>query len=90
VARRVKLVFDGLMLADLEAIYRWIAKDNWTVANAVVECVFASVEPLASFPHIAHAGRDKGALEWVVPRLPYIVIYEIHPERDVEIVAAVV
>jgi hypothetical protein len=47
--------------------------------KAVVACVFASVEPLASFPHIEHAGRDEGALEWVVPRRPYIVIYEIHP-----------
>jgi toxin ParE1/3/4 len=39
---------------------------------------------------MGHAGRDEGTFEWVVPRLPYIVVYEIHPERDEIIVAAVV
>jgi addiction module RelE/StbE family toxin len=86
----VKLVFDGLALADLEGIYTWIAKDNPTAAKAVVERVFESIEHLAAFPHMGHAGRDEGTHEWVVPRLPYIVIYEIHAERDEVIVVAVV
>jgi plasmid stabilization system protein ParE len=86
----VKLVFDGLALADLEGIYNWIAKDNPTAAKAVAERVFESVEHLAAFPHMGHAGRDEGTHEWVVPRLPYIVIYEIHAERDEVIVVAVV
>jgi toxin ParE1/3/4 len=86
----VKLVFDDLALADLEGIYNWIAKDNPTAAFAVVERVFASIEHLASFPHMGHAGRDEGTFEWVVPRLPYIAVYEIHAERDEVIVVAVV
>jgi toxin ParE1/3/4 len=86
----VKLVFDEQALVDLEDIYNWIAKDNPTAALAVVERLFASAEHLASFPHMGHAGRDAGTQEWVVPRLPYIVIYEIHAERDEVIVVAVV
>jgi len=39
--------------------------------------VFASVEHLASFPEMGHMGFDAGAYERVVPRLPYIVVYEI-------------
>jgi len=39
---------------------------------------------------MGHAGRDVETLEWVVPRLFYIVIYEIHPDRDEVIVVAVV
>jgi plasmid stabilization system protein ParE len=31
----VKLVFDDLALADLEAIYNWIAKDNPAAAKGV-------------------------------------------------------
>ena len=86
----MKLVFDEKALVDLEGIYNWIAKDNPSAALAVVERVFASAEHLASFPQMGHAGRDEGTLEWVVPRLPYIVIYEIHVDRDEVIVVAVV
>ena len=86
----MKLVFDEQALVDLEGIYNWIAKDNPAAAKAVVERVFASTEHLASFPHMGHAGRDEGTQEWVVPRLPYIVIYEIHADRDEVIAVAVV
>ena len=86
----MKLVFDEKALVDLEGIYNWIAKDNPTAALAVVERVFASTEHLAAFPQMGHAGRDEGTLEWVVPRLPYIVIYEIHADRDEVVVVAVV
>ena len=86
----MKLVFDDRALGDLAAIHEWIAKENPRAAKAVVERLFASIEHLASFPHMGHAGRDEGTREWVVPRLPYIVIYEIHPDRDEIIVIAVV
>jgi toxin ParE1/3/4 len=86
----VKLVFDDLALADLEGIYNWIAKDNPKAAFAVVERLFESAEHLTTFPDMGRPGRDEGTFEWVVPRLPYIMIYEIHRVRDEIIVAAVV
>ena len=86
----MRLAFDEKALADLERIYRWIAKDNTAAAQAVVERLFASIEHLASFPHMGHAGRDKGTQEWVVPQLPYIVVYEIDARLDEVIVVAVV
>ena len=86
----MKLVFDEAALADLEGIYNWIAQDNPPAAKAVVERVFASTEHLVTFPQMGHSGRDEGTLEWVVPRLPYIVVYELYPERDEVVVIAVV
>lgn len=86
----MKLIFDETALVDLEGIYNWIAKDNPVAAKAVVERLFSSAEHLASFPQMGHAGRDDGTFEWVVPRLPYIVIYEIYAERDEVVVTAVV
>jgi toxin ParE1/3/4 len=85
----VKLVFDDRALADLVGIYNWIVKDNPAAAKAVVERVFESVEHLATFPRMGHAGRDEGTLEWVVPRLPYIVVYEVDEARGEVIVGAV-
>ena len=86
----MKLIFDENALVDLEGIYNWIAKDNPAAAKAVVERLFASTEHLATLPQMGHAGRDEGTHEWVVPRLPYIVVYEIHADRDEVIVMAVV
>ena len=75
----MKLVFDENALSDLEGIYNWIAKDNPRAAKAVVERLFESVEHLATFPRMGQLGRDEGTFEWVVPRLPYIVV---HGARD--------
>ena len=86
----MKLVFDDRALSDLEGIFSWIAKDNPVAAKAVVERIFGSVEHLARFPQMGHAGRDEGSFEWVVPRLPYIVIYEIHRDKDEVIIVGVV
>ena len=86
----MKLIFDEKALVDLEGIYNWIAKDNATAARAVVERLFASTEHLAAFPQMGRVGRDERTFEWVVPRLPYIVIYEVHAGRDAVIVTAVV
>jgi plasmid stabilization system protein ParE len=56
----------------------------------VVERLFESIEHLITFPRMGHVGRDDATLEWVVPQLPYIVVYEMLPERDEIIVTAVV
>src|SRR5688572_9138715 len=57
--------------------------------KAVVDRVFTSTELLASFPYMGRAGRDEGTREWVVPRLPYIVVYEVHEDTGEVIVIAV-
>ena len=86
----MRLVFDDLALGDLENIYDWIAKSNPTAAKAVVDRLFESIEHLLTFPRMGHVGRDEATFEWVVPQLPYIVVYELHPERDALIITAVV
>jgi len=85
----MKLVFDDRALGDLEGIHQWITQDSPRAAQAVVERIFASVELLASFPHMGRPGGEEGTREWVVPRLPYIVVYEVVDERDEVIVVAV-
>lgn len=86
----MKLRFDEKALVDLENIFNWIARDSPAAAKAVVDRVFASAEHLPAFPQMGHAGRDEGTYEWVVPKLPYIVIYEIDAAASAVIVVAVV
>jgi toxin ParE1/3/4 len=82
----VKLAFDDRALVDLEGIHHWIAQDSPKAAKAVIERILSSTELLASFPYMGRAGREEGTREWVVPRLPYVVIYEVH-EAEVIVIA---
>jgi len=74
----MKLVFDTKALSDLEAIYDWISSDSPSIAAEVVERMFSSIERLSLFPQMGRVGAVSGTREWVVPRLPYIVVYEVH------------
>jgi len=85
----MKLVFDDQALADLESIFDWIARDSRATAKIVVDRLFSSTELLISFPFMGHAGRSPGTLEWVVPRLPYIVVYEVDQAQDRVVVIGV-
>jgi toxin ParE1/3/4 len=85
----MKLVFDDRALADLEGIYRWITQDSTSTAKAVVDRLFGSIELLISFPFMGHTGHVPDTFEWVVPRLPYIVVYEVDQAREQVIVTAV-
>jgi addiction module RelE/StbE family toxin len=85
----MKIVFDTKAIGDLEGIFDWIAEDNLANARAVIERILASVERLGAYPEMARAGRIAGTREWVVPRLPYIVVYELHRDRGELVVTAV-
>jgi len=85
----MKLVFDERALADLESIFDWIAQDSPASARIVIDRLFSSIELLVSFPFMGHAGRDSGMLEWVVPRLPYIVVYQVDQAQDRVVVTGV-
>lgn len=85
----MKLVFDDQAIADLADIFDWISKDSPAAAKVVTDRLFSSIELLGSFPRMGHIGRDPETFEWVVPRLPYVVIYEIDQQMDRVVVTAV-
>jgi len=83
------LVFDDQAITDLENIFAWIAQESPATARVVIDRLFSSIELLISFPRIGHVGRDPDTFEWVVPRLPYIVVYEVDRQGERVIVTAV-
>jgi toxin ParE1/3/4 len=66
--------------------FRWTAHPP---QKTVLDRLFSSIELLITFPFMGHAVGDTGALEWVVPRLPYIVAYQVDPTNDRIVVTAV-
>ena len=85
----MKLVFDDQAIADLENIFGWIDQDSPGIARTVTDRLFSSIELLISFPFIGHVGRDPDTFEWVVPQLPYLVVYEVDRAQERVIVTGV-
>ena len=71
----MRVIIGAEALAHLDGIFDWIAKDDPAAATRVVGRIFDDLERLSEFPHIGHVGREEGTFEWVVPGLPYIIIY---------------
>jgi addiction module RelE/StbE family toxin len=86
----MKLIWDDEALADLDDIFNWIAQDSPAAGKAVVDRLFSSAELLIDFPFMGHIGREPDTFEWAVPKLPYIVVYEVHREQQRVVVTAVV
>jgi plasmid stabilization system protein ParE len=74
---------------DLERIYAWIARDEPRLADNVVERIVDNTARLGRFPRLGHAGKVAGTYEWVVPGLPYIIVYVADHEADVLDVLAI-
>jgi plasmid stabilization system protein ParE len=77
----MKVIIRGAAYDDLERIHAWIANDRPRSADAVVGRILESAERLGRFPYMGHTGRVPGTLEWVIPGLPYIVVYRVREDE---------
>jgi toxin ParE1/3/4 len=78
----MKVTFDPRAIEDLTNIHSWISLDRPATASAVIESILTSLERLGRFPEMGRAGVVEGTREWVIPRLPFIVVYAIDPRQD--------
>ena len=85
----MKVIIREAAYDDLDRIFDWITKDHPRSAHAVIDRILESAERLGRFPHLGHSGRRLGTFEWVVPGLPYIVIYQLNIDDDVVGVIAI-
>jgi addiction module RelE/StbE family toxin len=86
----MELIWDDDALADIEDIFKWIAEDSPVAAKTVVDRLFSSAELLIDFPFMGHIGREPDTYEWVVPKLPYIVVYEVDRAQNQVVITGVV
>jgi len=85
----MRVIVRGAAYDDLDRIYAWIAKDRPRAADAVIERILESGERLGRFPYMGHQGRAAGTSEWVIPGLPYILVYQVRDDDELVIVMAV-
>jgi len=83
----MKVIFRTSAHFDIAGIYSYIAQQSsQAIAQRVVTRIRKATTRLAEFPYSGRRGADKGTRELVVPRLPYIIVYEV-TSPGVEIVA---
>jgi toxin ParE1/3/4 len=75
--RLVKLSFSAEARDNIETIYDYIKERNPIAASNVAARIYRSAEGLRQFPHMGRIGLAAGTREWVVPGLPYILVYEV-------------
>ena len=78
----MRISYDDRALSDIAKIYRWIAYERPAIAGKVVWRLYASIERLTDFPDIGRPGKDPGTREWIVPKTPYLVVYEVFESSD--------
>jgi toxin ParE1/3/4 len=71
-------------LADFEGQFAYIARDNLRNAILVADRIDHSVGVLADMP-FGRPGRVAGTYEALIPKIPFIVVYELPDDRTLAI-----
>ena len=75
---------------DLHRIFEWISHDNPTAAAKMAAQIRDRISflELDSLANMGRPGLDPGTRELI--EYPYIIVYEVHPDRDeIEVLAIV-
>ena len=83
----MRVIWTRRALADLDAMFTYVAKDNRDLAERLTFEIEARVRTLVDYPEIGRPGRADGTRELVITGTPYILPYRVRDGR-VEILAA--
>lgn len=74
---------------DLFSIRDWIAEDDARVADQVIARIVQTAMMFGQFPILGRVGRVAGTREFSVVGLPYLIVYRIESETEVDVVTVV-
>lgn len=78
----MRIEWSSAAVADLQAITQWIEQDRGIeTANRIARRIYEAVQSLLTMPYRGRYGRIENTRELVLPRLPYLVVYQISEER---------
>jgi len=81
----LKVNFTPQARDDLIAIRDWIAQDNERAAERVVSRIIQIAMMFGQFPKLGRVGEIAGTRVFVVPGLPYRVVYAILAEEEIDV-----
>jgi toxin ParE1/3/4 len=78
----MRIEWSARAVSDLTAISEYIEEDrNLDIANRVTRSIYDAVQTLRTLPYRGRYWRIENTREMVIPRLPYIVVYQAFEER---------
>lgn len=77
--------FTPQALDDLRAIRGWIAADDESAADRVLSRIRQTAMMFGQFPLLGRTGRIERTREFSVVGLPYLIVYRIASETDLDI-----
>jgi toxin ParE1/3/4 len=86
---RMKVRFAAEALVHIAGIRFYIGGRSPQAATHIVERIFSEADRLGEIPQLGHIGTVPGTHEWIVPRLPYIIVYELNEAADEIVVLGV-
>ncbi|MGU3391660.1 type II toxin-antitoxin system RelE/ParE family toxin [Sphingomonas sp. M1A8_2b] len=70
---------------DLRAIRDWIAEDDSRAAERVVVRIVQTAVMFGQFPLLGRTGQVDGTREFSVVGLPYLIVYALAANSDVDV-----
>ena len=70
---------------DLASIRDWIAEDDERAADRVVARIVQTAMMFGQFPLLGRAGSVEDTREFSVVGLPYLIVYRIASDTDVDV-----
>ena len=74
---------------DLLSIREWIARDNQRIAEQVISRILQTVAMFERFPMLGRVGRVEETREFSVIGLPYVIVYAIASDTDIDVLTVV-
>jgi toxin ParE1/3/4 len=78
----VRIEWSSSAVADLQAITEWDrAGPGYRGGDRIARGIYEAIQSLRTMPYRGRYGRIENTRELVIPRLPYLVVYQISEER---------
>jgi toxin ParE1/3/4 len=74
---------------DLASIRDWIAEDDERAADRVVARIVQTAMMFGQFPLLGRAGLVENTREFSVVGLPYLIVYRIGSDTDVNVLTII-
>ena len=81
--------FTSLARDDLLAIKNWIAEHDKRSADRVISRIRQTAMMFGQFPLLGRKGQVAGTREFSVTGLPYVIVYRIASETDIDILTVI-
>ncbi len=77
--------FTPQALSDLQTIKSYIVEFNPSAAERVISRIRQTITMFETFPLLGREGRIDGTREFAIPGLPYMIVYRIASETDLDV-----